>query len=194
MFLGGILPAFVMLAATVCWGIFAQHPGPREAKEPYDWNAARQAIWRAKWELIMPVVAVGALFSGFATPVEASAFTALYALCVEAFIYKDLKLTTDVPRVMAECGLLIGGVLLVQSVALGFTNYLVDAEFMTRRRMGHQLHPFQVGIPSRTKPVLTDCRMPDGDLRDDCDSSTLDGNDRLSFRNRPDSSGNHLPR
>jgi len=81
---------------------------------------------------MMPVVAVGALFGGFATPVEASAITALYALCIEAFIYKDLKLTTDVPRVMAECGLLIGGVLLVQGVALGFTNYLVDAEFMTR--------------------------------------------------------------
>jgi C4-dicarboxylate transporter, DctM subunit len=32
------------------------------------------------------------------------------------------------PRVMAECGLLIGGVLLILGVSLGFTNYLVDAE------------------------------------------------------------------
>jgi len=132
MFLGGILPAAVMLGATVCWGIFAQKPGPTEAPEPYDWNAARQAIWRAKWELMMPVVALGALFGGFATPVEAAAITALYAFCVEVLIYRDLKLTTDVPRVMAECGLLIGGILLVQGVALGFTNYLVDAEVMTR--------------------------------------------------------------
>jgi tripartite ATP-independent transporter DctM subunit len=72
------------------------------------------------------------LFGGFATPVEAAALTALYAVCIETWIYRDLKLTTDVPRVMAECGLLIGGVLLIQGVALGFTNYLVDAEFMTR--------------------------------------------------------------
>ena len=32
------------------------------------------------------------------------------------------------PRVVTECGLLIGGLLLIQGVALGFTNYLVDAE------------------------------------------------------------------
>ena len=36
--------------------------------------------------------------------------------------------TRDVPRVMTECGLLIGGVLLILGVALGFTNYLVDAQ------------------------------------------------------------------
>src|SRR5206468_8112369 len=29
---------------------------------------------------------------------------------------------------MTECGLLIGGILLILGVALGFTNYLVDAE------------------------------------------------------------------
>ena len=33
-----------------------------------------------------------------------------------------------VPRVMAECGILVGGVLLILGVALGFTSYLVDAE------------------------------------------------------------------
>ena len=33
---------------------------------------------------------------------------------------------------MAECGLLVGGVLLILGVALGFTNYLVDAEVPAR--------------------------------------------------------------
>ena len=80
----------------------------------------------------MPAVALGSLFGGFATPVEAAALTALYALFIEVFVYGDLKLTSDVPRVMAECGLLVGGVLLIQGVALGFTNYLVDAEITAR--------------------------------------------------------------
>ena len=52
--------------------------------------------------------------------------------CIETVVYRDLNWTTDLPRVMTECGLLIGGVLLIQGVALGFTNYLVDAEIMTR--------------------------------------------------------------
>ena len=128
MFLGGILPGVVLLAATACWGIIIQRPGTSNAEPAFDWTLVRRALWRAKWELLMPVVALGALFGGFATPVEAAALTALYALCIETLVYRDLKWSTDVPRVMTECGLLIGGVLLIQGVALGFTNYLVDAE------------------------------------------------------------------
>jgi C4-dicarboxylate transporter DctM subunit len=128
MFLGGILPGVVLLAATACWGILSQGPGESDTEPAFDWTVARRALWQAKWELLMPVVALGALFGGFATPVEAAALTALYALCIETLVYRDLKLTSDVPRVMTECGLLIGGVLLIQGVALGFTNYLVDAE------------------------------------------------------------------
>ncbi len=130
MFLGGILPAVVMLIATATWGIFVQGPAKNDDAPAFDEREAFRALWQAKWELLMPVVALGALFGGFATPVEAAALTALYAICIETMVYRDLKLTTDLPRVMAESGLLIGGVLLVQGVALGFTNYLVDAEFM----------------------------------------------------------------
>jgi C4-dicarboxylate transporter, DctM subunit len=132
MFLGGIAPAAVMLIATVVWGIFAQGRNEQDDAAAFDGREAFQALWVAKWELLIPVVALGSLFGGFATPVEAAAITALYALCIETLVYRDLKWTTDVPRVLADSGLMIGGVLLVQSIALGFTNYLVDAQFMTR--------------------------------------------------------------
>ncbi len=132
MFLGGIVPAVVMLVAVAIWGIAVQGRSEIEGAPAFDAREAFDALWVAKWELLMPLVALGSLFGGFATPVEAAALTALYALVIETLVYGDLKLTTDVPRVLAESGLLIGGVLLVQSVALGFTNYLVDAEFMTR--------------------------------------------------------------
>ena len=127
MFLGGILPAMVMMIATAIWGV---RRGPRsEAKErKFNRQEVRTALWDAKWELLMPVVASVALFSGLATPVEAAAATALYAFLIEAVLHRDLKILRDVPRVMTECGLLIGGVLLILGVALGFTNYLVDAE------------------------------------------------------------------
>jgi tripartite ATP-independent transporter DctM subunit len=77
-------------------------------------------------------VAFAALFAGFATPVEAAAVTALYAFFVATAVHRDLKLIRDVPRVMVECGLLVGGVLLILGVALGFTNYLVDAQVPDR--------------------------------------------------------------
>ncbi|HET8925297.1 MAG TPA: TRAP transporter large permease subunit [Candidatus Acidoferrum sp.] len=131
MFLGGIVPAFVMMIATSVWGI-RRGPKREGVSRKVDWAEARSALWDAKWEMLMPVVATVLLFSGLATPVEAAAATALYAFLIETFIYCDLKIIRDVPRVMSECGLLIGGVLLILGVSLGFTNYLVDAEIPAR--------------------------------------------------------------
>ena len=67
-----------------------------------------------------------------ATPVESAAVTALYALVIETLIYRDLSLRKDVPHVLVECGLLVGGVLLILGVALGFTDYLVNVDFTLR--------------------------------------------------------------
>ncbi len=126
MFLGGVVPAILLLGMTIWWGVRLQDK-TRE-KHEIDRGKARQAIREAKWELIMPLVPVTAMFSGLATPVEAAAVTAMYVFIIVTFVHGDLKLTTDVPRVMAECGLLVGGILLILGVALGFTNYLVDAQ------------------------------------------------------------------
>lgn len=131
MFLGGILPAIVMMAATGLWGLRRGRKN-EGTSQPFHWKELQEALWEAKWELLMPVVASVALFSGLATPVEAAAITALYAFLVVAVFHREMKFFRDVPRVMSECGLLIGGVLLILGVSLGFTNYLVDAQIPAR--------------------------------------------------------------
>jgi tripartite ATP-independent transporter DctM subunit len=126
MFLGGFIPAMIMIAATIWWGI-RQSPKAEPATRVFDAAEARVALWQAKWELMTPVVALVALFSGIATAVESAAVTALYVLIVETVFHRDLSFA-DVTRVMSECGLLVGGILLILGVALGFTNYLVAAQ------------------------------------------------------------------
>jgi C4-dicarboxylate transporter DctM subunit len=131
MFLGGLLPAVLMSAATAWWGI-RRGPARKSVGRTFDAREARSALWDARLELLTPVVAFVALFSGWATTVEAAAVTALYVAVVEIGVHRDLKLFRDVPRVMSECGLLIGGILLILGVALGFTNYLVNEEIPAR--------------------------------------------------------------
>jgi tripartite ATP-independent transporter DctM subunit len=128
MFLGGIGPGVLLLMLTAIWGVTQAPRVAAGTKAPFDWREAWLAFWDAKWELLIPVVALGGMFSGLATPVEAAALTACYAFVVEAIVHRDLKLTGDVPRVAAEAGVLVGGVLLILGVALGFTNYLSFAE------------------------------------------------------------------
>jgi len=137
MFLGGVVPALFMTIVTAWWGV-RKGPAPSEEARGLgragrvDWAEARAAMWDAKWELLTPVVAFAALFSGLATAVEAAALTAFYALVVEVVLHRDLHVTRDLPRVMVECGLLVGGILLILGVALGFMNYLVVAEIPAR--------------------------------------------------------------
>ena len=127
MFLAGLLPGLLLVALTAWWGVSR---GPKDAADrpKFCGATARAAMWEAKWELAVPFVALGALFGGIATPVEAAVVTALYVFIATVFIHRDLKLTTDIPRVLTECGLLVGGVLMILGVALGLTNYLVDAQ------------------------------------------------------------------
>ena len=127
MFLGGLGPGVLMVALTAWWGIRRQ-PKAGVVTRTFDAREARRAMWEAKWELLLPLVALAALLGGFATPVEAAAVTAFYALLTATVIHRDLHLFKDVPRVMTECGLLVGGVLMILGVALGFTHYLVDAQ------------------------------------------------------------------
>lgn len=129
LFAGAFLPGVVMVLLVAAWGV-VRSPKAAE-KEPFRPEEAWRAVWEAKWELLLPVVALAGILGGFLSPVEASALTALYAFVAEVFLYGDLK-WREVARVASECGLLVGGVLLILGVALGFTNYLVDAEVPAR--------------------------------------------------------------
>ena len=127
MFLGGLVPGMLLVALTAWWGV-SQGPKEGTSRPKFNPREAGAALLAAKWELLVPVVAMVALFGGFATPVEAAALTALYVFIIETLVERDLNLFRDVPRVLKECGLLVGGVLLILGVALGLTNYMVDAQ------------------------------------------------------------------
>lgn len=124
MFLGGILPGVVMVGLVIAWGVWIGRHDASE-RQTFNFREARAAVWDAKWELLLPVVAFVTFFSRFALPAEAAAVTALYALFIQTVVHRDLKLFRDVPRVMTECGLLVGGILLILGTAMGFTNFLI---------------------------------------------------------------------
>ncbi|WP_412479726.1 TRAP transporter large permease [Azonexus sp. IMCC34839] len=128
MFLAGVLPALVMVVFLLLVGGFLR-PGstaavhsPKMAKtEPLG-----QALWAAKWELAAPLVAIGSLAGGIATPTESAALTAGYALLTQAFAHRELD-WLGLRRALVDCAQVIGGIMLILGMALGLTNYLIDA-------------------------------------------------------------------
>ena len=131
LFIGGLLPLLLMVSLVAAMGIYKglKCDAVRDRFSPRE---AAGALWEAKWELLIPAVMVVGIFGGFGTLTEAAALTAFIALIVEAFVYRDLKLVRDYDQVFVECATIVGGVLLIMGVALGFTNYLVNAEIPAR--------------------------------------------------------------
>jgi tripartite ATP-independent transporter DctM subunit len=129
MFLAGIVPAVVMVVCLLIFGGYLRKDvilTDSTAKSTFSMQALRDAAWHAKWELLAPVVAIGSLASGFATPTESAALTAIYAVLTQAFAHRELD-AKKLGDCLSQCTQIIGGVMLILGMALGLTNYLVDA-------------------------------------------------------------------
>jgi tripartite ATP-independent transporter DctM subunit len=127
LFIGGFLPGLLMVGLVSAWGVY-QAVRNRAERNPFSGAEAGRAIWAAKWELAIPAIVLVGLFGGFGTLVEAGAITVVYAFFVECLVYKGFSARRDYAGVAKECVTVIGGVLLIVGVAVGFTNYLVDAQ------------------------------------------------------------------
>jgi len=130
MFLAGIVPAVVMVICLVVLGGFLPSwRTPRlQAKGELSQSPPPffQAAWHAKWELLAPVLAVGSLVSGLTTPTESAALTAVYAVATQVLAHKEMS-WAQFCDCLSQTTQLIGGVMLIMGMALGLTNYLIDA-------------------------------------------------------------------
>ena len=127
LFAAGIIPGILLVVGLSLYGVFIgkKHHVPRV---PFSWRNAGQAVRQAAWEIPLPVIIIGGIYSGLFTATEAAAVTAFYVFVVEVFIYRDLTLLTDVPKAMKDSMLLVGAIIMIICAAMGLTNYLVDAE------------------------------------------------------------------
>jgi tripartite ATP-independent transporter DctM subunit len=123
MFLGGALPGLLMVALACAWGVW-RSPGKR-VRPRFRWRRIAATTWRAKWDLLLPVVPIVLIFGGFVLPVPAAAITAAYAIVIAAFVNRDLPRGERLVETLSECGLLVGGVLLILGTAMALTNLLI---------------------------------------------------------------------
>ena len=126
MFKAGLVPGSLLIA-PFCLVCMWQGLKTGAGRAPFRLQEAVRAIWIAKWEVIMPILVLGLIFSGFCTLVEASAILVVYVVIVEAFIYRDLS-PKGLFATLVKCGALVGGVLIILGMAMGLTSYLVDAQ------------------------------------------------------------------
>ena len=130
LFVGGLLPGTLMLGALAALGV-REGMVTGSARHTFTLREAAGATWEAKWELLLPVVIIASLLAG-ATTVQSAALAALYTLVVQRFIQRDLAGFGDLRRAMSHSIALVGGILIILAVAVGFTTYLIDAQVPAR--------------------------------------------------------------
>jgi C4-dicarboxylate transporter, DctM subunit len=126
MFVGGIMPGVVMVTALVVFVIFYAVKNKVE-REPLDIKEAFAALKAAAWEILLPFVILVSYFGGLTNLLESAAIAVFYALIVEVFINKDLKIK-ELPGVLLKAIPIIGGVLIILAMAKGLSYYIIDAE------------------------------------------------------------------
>lgn len=126
LFRAGILPGILMLIMLSGYSIWVN----RENRKPMSTFSLREvgsALREAIWELPLPVVVLGGIYSGFFAVSEAAAITALYVFVVEVLINREIPFR-ELPRIVRESMMLVGGILMILGVSLASTYYMIDAE------------------------------------------------------------------
>jgi tripartite ATP-independent transporter DctM subunit len=141
LFLAGLLPGILLVVLlsgfSVQKAVSAEVPRAR-----FRMGELLRALKGTIWELPLPFIVLGGIYSGYFAISEAAAITVAYVLLVEVVIYRDIK-WRKLPQIMRKSMVLVGGLLIILGAALGLTNYLIDEEVPM-----HMLNFFQAHIAS----------------------------------------------
>jgi len=130
LFLAGILPGLLMLIMLGGYNLWVN----RHIRKPLGSFSIREvgaALREAMWELPLPVVVLGGIYSGFFAVSEAAAITALYVMIVEVVVLREIPLR-ELPRIMRSSMVLVGGILIILGVSIASTSYMIDADIPQR--------------------------------------------------------------
>jgi C4-dicarboxylate transporter DctM subunit len=126
LFMAGILPGILLVVLLASFSIYKAIRTDVPRKE-FNLSEVFQALKGMIWELPLPIVVLGGIYSGYFAVSEAAAITAVYVLLVEVVIYRDIQ-WRNLPKVMRKSMVLVGGILIIMGAALGLTNYLIDEQ------------------------------------------------------------------
>jgi tripartite ATP-independent transporter DctM subunit len=126
LFLAGILPGFLMILLLSGYSIW-KNRALRVPLSDFSWKEVRSAVREAIWEIPLPIVVLGGIYSGYFAISEAAAVTALYVLIVDVVILREIPLR-KLPAIMRESMVLVGGILVILGMSLASTNYMIDAQ------------------------------------------------------------------
>jgi len=94
-FLPGVMMGGILIAISLRQAYKYNYPMGTAFSWKNVWVTFKQSIWG----LLMPLIILGGIFSGYFTPSEAAAVAVVYSILVSMFMYRDLTLK-DIGKIM----------------------------------------------------------------------------------------------
>lgn len=126
LFIAGILPGILLVFMLSLFSI-NRSVRAKVPKTQFHLEEVVMALRESLWELPLPFILLGGIYSGYFAVSEAAAITVVYIIVVEVVIYRDVK-WRELSEIMKKSMVLVGAILIILGAAMGLTNYLIDAE------------------------------------------------------------------
>ena len=127
LFIAGIGPGLlILLLFSIYSSIYAYiNKIPTEPKA--SWSERGKALYHALWPLGFPAIIIGGIFGGIFSPTEAAAVSVAYAILLEGFLFKTMKLK-DFWATSLSTGLVTGVVFILVGAGAAFAWVLSYAQ------------------------------------------------------------------
>ncbi len=124
LFIAGIGPALLLTMLMLGYAI-TQNFSHRESS--WNLNYILTSLKKGVWALLMPIIILGGIYTGYFTATESAAVAVVYSIIVETFIHKEMKweILFDV---IAETTKLLGSLFPVLMIALSLNVFLTYEE------------------------------------------------------------------
>ncbi len=148
LFMAGFLPGIILgsILALQCL-IVGKFKGYRASGQKFSIRRILKSIYEGSLALFMPVIVLGSIYGGIATPTEASMLAVIYSLFLGAIVYRALTLK-DIYESIVNAGMLTGAVLIIMGPAMAF------GKILTMYEIPAQIAQFILGISTNKILVL----------------------------------------
>ena len=133
LFIGGILPGLLI---GICWMVYAyyycwKHGEDREKLNAYHEELKQDGLWKlfldSFWALLSPIIILGTIYSGIASPTEAAVISVFYSLFVAMFIYKRVWIG-DIYGILKASVKMYASIAFIIAAAIAFARVLTFME------------------------------------------------------------------
>jgi tripartite ATP-independent transporter DctM subunit len=138
LFLAGLIPGILLI---VLLSMYSMYKGVRgECRViSFDFQEFIDTFRETIWEILLPVVVFGGIYSGFLAVSEAAVVTVVYVLLVALLINRDVKLN-QMPAIVVKAVVMVGSIIIILGAALAFNSLLIDQQVPSKTLLWIQDH------------------------------------------------------